>query len=77
MTTFTIELDDELTKQLEERAAQTQMTPHEMAIIGLRDYLQNAAPTSSTRSETLSDDEFSKLARGVVEDYRVVLERLA
>ena len=76
MTTFTIELDDDLAQQLETRAAQTQMTPHEMAIIGLRDFLRNADATSSTRSDK-TNDEFEAVARRVIARDLELLQRLA
>ena len=75
--TFTIELDDDLAQQLEARAAQTQMTPHEMAIVGLRDYLQNAAPTSSTRSETLGNEAFEAAVKRTLEKNAELYRRLA
>ena len=74
--TFTIELDDDLAQQLEARATQTQMTPHEMAIVGLRDYLQKTAPTSSTRSDE-TNEEFEAVARRVIERDLELLKRLA
>ena len=75
--TFTIELDDELAQQLEARAAQTHMTPHEMAIIGLRDYLQNAAPTSSTRSETFGNEAFEAAVKHTLDKNAELYRRLA
>ncbi len=77
MTSFTIELDDELAQQLEARAAQTHLTPHEMAIVGLRNFLKNAEPESSTRIETLSDEEFQKVAQYTLEKNAELYRRLA
>ena len=74
--TFTIELDDDLAQQLEARAAQTQMTPHEMAIVGLRDYLQKTAPTSSTRSDE-TNEEFEAVVKHTLDKNAELYQRLA
>lgn len=75
--TFTIELDDELTRQLQERAAQTQMTPQQMAVEGLRDFLKSSEPQSSTQIETASDDEFEAAVRYTLDKNAELYRRLA
>lgn len=77
--TFTIELDDDLARQLEERAAQTHMTPHQMAIEGLRDFLKNQ-PTLSTREATngaSTDVSFERAVEHVLEKNAELYRRLA
>ena len=74
--TFTLELSETVVKVLEAEAEMQHLPLQEWIMLKLRREVD--ATTSSTQSEdTMSDEQFSGLARGVVDDYRVVLERLA
>jgi len=71
MTTFTIELDDRIIETLQNEAQQNKASLPEWIARKLQ------APVSGQKDGTLDNEQFSALARGVVNDYRVVLERLA
>ncbi len=74
--TFTLELPETVVEILEAEAKMQHLPLQEWIMLKLRREVD--AATSSTRSQdTMSDEQFSMLARGVVNDYRVVLERLA
>ena len=70
MTTFTIELDDNLAQQLEQRARQLHISAGQMAADGLRSFLQSA-PT------TVSDAEFQAVAERALEKNAELYRRLA
>lgn len=73
--TFTLELSEDMLQSLQAEAERQHVPLQELIVLKLQQDISSA--TSSTRSETLGEEAFSKLARGIVEDYRVVLERLA
>lgn len=70
MTTFTIELDDHLARELRQRAEKSHMTIDEIAAIGLRDFLKSSA-------QEVSDAEFEEVAKRVIERDAELLQRLA
>lgn len=72
--TLTLNLPDELIRQLEEQAQRLNTSVESLAELKLRaDF-----PAASTgEARTLSDADFDALSRGVINDYRDVLERLA
>jgi predicted transcriptional regulator len=76
--TLTVELDENLVRELEARAQRLHISPQQLAIQILCASLETQSPNgeSGARAE-LDEATFGALARGVVRDYREVLERLA
>ncbi len=72
--TLTLNLPDDLIRQLEEQAQRLNTSVESLAELKLRADLPEA-PIDEAR--TLPDAHFDSLSRGVISDYRDVLERLA
>ena len=76
--TLTLELPEDIQRELHALAERTQQSDEAAALMALREYLErNANGVTKAEVETLSDADFEVIARGVVRDYREVLERLA
>lgn len=75
MTTFTIELDDNLVEVLQDEARNHQTSLQEWIALKLR---QNTGSetTSNTRYETVSDEEFEAIARYALEKNAELYRRL-
>jgi len=72
-----LEVPKEVIRQLEHEARQLQLAPQQLAILKLQRAFEMPSSASPEAATTMSDAEFEELARGVVRDYREVLERLA
>lgn len=71
--TLTLELPDEVMQRLQQEAATLRVPVEQLALLKLQ---HDFTPPDAAHDE-LGDAEFTPLARGVVNDYREVLERLA
>ena len=79
--TMTLELPEDIQRELRSLAERTQATDEDIALAALREYLEHRVDrdidTVDGEPSTLSDEQFAQVAQGVVRDYREVLERLA
>lgn len=77
--TLRLELDEDLARLLEAEAQTLHISTPQLALQKLRAPLETQAANGENGGapEHLDDAAFDVLARGVVRDYREVLERLA
>jgi len=66
-----LELPDEIVQQLESEAKQMKLTPEKWALMKL----QRAQDDKD--SAAISDEKWREITRGIIEDNRELLERLA
>lgn len=77
--TLILELPEDIQRELHALAERTKQSDEAVALMVLREYLERNGNGGATQpeAEELSDADFETIARGVVRDYREVLERLA
>lgn len=79
--TLTLELPDDVMQKLQERAAQSHVSPSQMAAMELQNLLMHSQVTPTQRAEgrvTEADDEaVREITRGIIHQHRELLERLA
>jgi len=76
-----LELPDDVMQKLQERAAQSHVSPAQMAAMELQNLLMHSQATPTERAEgrvTEADDEaVREITRGIIHQHRELLERLA
>lgn len=78
MTTFTIELDDESARKIEQMAQDNKVSSQELVTRAIMDFayeLKNVPQDS--QDEKVSDEEFQATAKRIIERDAELLQRLA